>query len=63
MNKSQHKPLTNKDKFEAIAQFVEHYIKVKKTGKMLIQIDMANGGITAIHITPPVERLFPVEAN
>lgn len=59
---SQYKPLTNEDKFEAIAEFVRHFIKTKHAGSVTIRLDLLNGGITTIR-TSVDGKLFPVEAN
>ena len=59
---SKYKPLTNNDKYQAIAEFIDYYVKIRHNGDINIRLSLLNGGITRIR--PSVDfTLFPVEAN
>jgi len=58
---SYNKP-TNIDKYEAIAEFIQHFITIKHAGSVRIELELLNGGITAIK-TSVDGTLFPVRAQ
>jgi len=54
--------LTNKEKLELINEFILDQMKIKQTGKLIIELDMQSGGIATIKTNANVNgKLFPCQ--
>ena len=54
--------MTNKEKLDLINAFILDQMKIKQTGKLIIEIDMQSGGIATIKTNANVNgKLFPCQ--